>query len=488
MKIKLIAALIIMPFVNDVYANQQALVGDIIARDLAMKGAGWVGHVAIVSGERYQKPTIVLEAMGDAPHIQANTISDFKSRAKYWGSKGGFMQDDNWYLSWLVANAFVRQYYACPSYSYTWQWAAGSLKPNTTEPVSCGTFRCDTLVNYGYSMPVGYSLPTYNTKTTNPVAIWNYFPQDKDALVPGDYVEHVELPQLTNDDINTISSDNISSLKADVFYQMLQNSENISKEQIIYLWSLITTHKVDEEVRLLFYNFIMFENPDYLIKEIIKQARKESGKVRNMLLVMLQRIYQSKLGTNDDSGLTEITRYFRQLQKEDLSKDDAGIVYRGLATLTKKPISTKKVNMINMDKIHVDIFSMQNDRDNELKYVSDIIDNLDKPDDSLVITATYEYLTELLINSDLKLFSDESKKLFKSHLSHRKIIDETQSMLYPSAYIEFKAALNAKNKEEIPGLIHSYMKSLDEDMKKAIPYGFSNFTQKKLSYQTTVKQ
>jgi len=480
MKIKLITALILTPLATEAFSNA-ALVGDIIARDLAMPGASWVGHVGVVSSNgEGQKPWFVLEAMGDAPHIQQNPISDFKTRAKYWGSKGGFMQPDNWYLSWLIANTFVRQYYACPSYSYTWQWEAGSLKPNTTIPVSCGTFRCDTLVNYAYSIPIGYSLPTYNTKTTNPLAIWNYFPSLKDALIPSDSVENLETPKLTNDDISLINVDNLLSLKADVFYQLLQNSENVTREQIINLWSLITSSNVDEEVRLLFYNFISFYNPDYLILDIIKQARKESGKIRNMLLVMLQRIYQTKLGNNDEDGLGEIAEYFKQLQKEKLSKDDSGIVYRGLATLIKKPINTKKVDMTNMDKIHVDIFSLNNDRTNELKYLTDIIDNLNKPDDSIVITATYEYLTELLINSDLKIFSEEGKKLFKSHLAKKIMIDDTQTMFYTSAYIEFKAALNAKNKEEIPGLVQTYMRSFDESMRKVIPYGFSSFTQEAL--------
>ena len=314
-----------------------------------------------------------------------------------------------------------------------------------------------------------------------PYPIWNYFPSIKDALVPEDNVENLETPKLTNDDISSISIDNILSLKADVFYQLLQNSENVTREQIINLWSLITSSNVDEEVTLLFYNFIMFYNPDYLILDIIKQARKESGKVRNMLLVLLQHIYQTKLGNNDEEGLGEIAEYFKQLQKEKLSKDDAGIVYRGVATLIKKPVKTKKVDMINMDKIHVDIFSLNNDRANELKYLADIIDNLNNPDDSIVITATYEYLTELLINSDLKIFSEEGKRLFKSHLAKKSMIDNTQTMFYTSAYIEFKAALNAKNKEEIPRLAQRYIKSLDENMRKVIPYGFSSFTQEALN-------
>jgi hypothetical protein len=61
------------------------------------------------------------------------------------------------------------------------------------------------------------------------------------------------------------------------------------------------------------------------------------------------------------------------------------------------------------------------------------------------------------------------------------MIDHTQSMLYTSAYVEFKAALNAKSLNDIPGLTTLYMKSLDEDTRQVTPYGFSDFTKNKLN-------
>ena len=156
-------------------------------------------------------------------------------------------------------------------------------------------------------------------------------------------------------------------------------------------------------------------------------------------------------------------------------------MYRGIAAIAPKEIKAGKINMINMDKIHVAVFSLKSDRANELAYVKDIISNLDHPDDTLVITATYQYLTELLINSDLKFFSDESKALFRAHLAHRKMTDLTQTMLYTSAYVEFKAVLNAKVIGEIPALATGYMQSLDAGTREVTPYGFSESTQKQLN-------
>lgn len=106
--------------------------------------------------------------------------------------------------------------------------------------------------------------------------------------------------------------------------------------------------------------------------------------------------------------------------------------------------------------------------------------NLDHPDDALLITASYKYLTELLINSDLTFLSNESKQLFKEHLEYKNIVVHDQSMLYTSAYIEFKAALNAEEIEQIPGLAYDYMQVLQPDIQKYTFYGFTNGTKNKL--------
>lgn len=115
MKVKFIYTLGCMVMACPIYANIPSFVGDIVARDLI--GAGPLGHVGIASAPYYKmRPTIVLEAMSDAPHIQENSIDDFKSRSKYWGSKGGLLSPQS-IQSYTVANRVVRQYYACPEYS-----------------------------------------------------------------------------------------------------------------------------------------------------------------------------------------------------------------------------------------------------------------------------------------------------------------------------------------------------------------------------------
>ncbi|ARM34944.1 hypothetical protein [Legionella longbeachae] len=474
MKTKLIYVISSIAISCPVYSKIPSFVGDLVARDLV--GAGPLGHVGIASAPDYRmRPTVVLEALDSVPHIQVNSIDNFKSRSKFWGSKGGLLPPKS-NESYTVANRIVRQYYACPEYTITWRWREGKIDSNT-KPISCGQFRCDTLVNYAYAFSAGYSLPTYDTTWTTPLAVYNYFPVDSDLLIP----EHLNSASDSvlaniNANISSINENNLIELNAENFYQMLQNSSNISKEEIKYLWKLLTSNQVDSKVKILFYDFISFETPDYLTDEIIKQAKNETGESRHKLLVTLQSIYQKSLGKNEETSLKEISNFFKELQLEDLDKNDGGIVYRGLATLAPKHISTKKANLTNMDKIHVDILSLKSDRNNEKKYVQDIIHNLDNPDDSLVVTASYQYFTQLLINSDLSFFSQESKQLFKKHLENKNMINHNQSMLYTSAYLEFKAALNASKAEEIPTLANDYVQLLNPEIQESTFNGFTDFT------------
>ena len=74
-----------------------------------------------------------------------------------------------------------------------------------------------------------------------------------------------------------------------------------------------------------------------------------------------------------------------------------------------------------MDKIHINIININNDQYNEIKYVKNIISNLEKPDDNLVVTASYKFFIDILLNSDLKFFSKKSKHLFLKHLHKIKI-------------------------------------------------------------------
>lgn len=483
MRNKLTKALCIIAVSSPVHANYVGVVGDVVGRDLAYPGAGWAGHTGVATAPHYlMRPTLVLQAMSNAPHIQEVSIDNFKSQSTYWGSRGGRIPFDYKFGRWIVANRVVQQYYACPAYSYTWQWKDGTITADN-KPVTCALFRCDTIVNWAYAFG-NYSLPTYNTVWTTPAGVYNSFPLNTDLLIPERYKDHPVMQVTTNDTVDWVSESNLKELNADLFYQLLQNTPDITRDQINRLWKLFASNEVGDQVKVLFYNYMVAQDMSHLTDDIIQRAKTEHGVARHQLLLMLQTIYQGKWNDKNASETQSIINYFKELQHEELDKEDAGIIFRAMATLAPQDMRKDNLNLIHIDKIHVDIFRLKSDPENELSYVKDIIANLDDPNDSLLRTASYKYLTELLINSDLKLFSDAGKELFRTYLGQKKMMDHTQSMLYTSAYVEFKAALNAKSLNDIPELATSYMKSLDEDTRQVTPYGFSDFTKNKLNFMS----
>jgi len=193
-----------------------------------------------------------------------------------------------------------------------------------------------------------------------------------------------------------------------------------------------------------------------------------------------QSIYQANSTLHSTNHLKVIGEFFYELKGQKMNKEDGGIVYRGLAALTSYKMDVEHADLINMDKIHVALMQMKKHRHQETQYVNTIISNLESPDDNLMLTASYQYLTQLLLTSDLKFFSEESKQLFLHHLAKKNLKDDSQSILYTPAYIEFKAALQASEKEEVPVLASQLLQSLTPDERASVPYGFSDFTRSNL--------
>lgn len=68
---------------------------EIMGRDLLFPKLGWVGHVGIATTNMMSPAGMgnnadqVIEVLNENPVGEVNSISNFKSRSKYWGSKYG---------------------------------------------------------------------------------------------------------------------------------------------------------------------------------------------------------------------------------------------------------------------------------------------------------------------------------------------------------------------------------------------------------------
>ncbi|MBA2709203.1 MAG: hypothetical protein H0U57_01225 [Tatlockia sp.] len=161
--------------------GKQIYPAEILGRDLDFLGLGRLGHVAIAntqmmsSAGMLKDADIVIEVLNENPVGQVNTISNFKSRSKYWGSKYGIAdRGDRGYRVLVEAN---HQRWWCPKYTSDTNYHIGSGVPTTGQILECGTWRCDTYVWWAF---YSQGLDTMPGRAWLPVLLFRAFPYFND--------------------------------------------------------------------------------------------------------------------------------------------------------------------------------------------------------------------------------------------------------------------------------------------------------------------
>ena len=138
---------------SSAYAKQ-IYPAEILGRDLNYPGLGWAGHVGIATTNMssakgmWQNADQVIEILNEPIVGQINSIDNFKSRSKYWGSKYGIAdRDERGYRVLVEAN---QQRWWCPQYTSDTDYQIGDGNPFTGQIVKCGRWRCDTFVWWAF--------------------------------------------------------------------------------------------------------------------------------------------------------------------------------------------------------------------------------------------------------------------------------------------------------------------------------------------------
>jgi hypothetical protein len=123
--------------------------GDIVGRDLNYPLLGYLGHVGIAMGDALtSSASLVIEALNKKPVIQINTFLEFKKQSKYWGSRYGIGDNaDGTRRALAEAN---HQRWLCPTYTDSTAYTIGKSDPKTGQIITCGVWRCDTLVAWSF--------------------------------------------------------------------------------------------------------------------------------------------------------------------------------------------------------------------------------------------------------------------------------------------------------------------------------------------------
>ncbi len=200
---------------------------EIMGRDLLIYGLGWIGHVGIATTQMYSANGMnrfadkVIEVLNETPVGQINTINNFKSRAKYWGSKFGIVDNsERGYRVLLEAN---HQRWWCPKYTSDTRYHIGSGIPTTGHIIECGTWRCDTYAWWAF-FSQGYN--------TMPGSIWlprvmfNFFPfyNDERRIMPNSELTESIGAKKT---LESVTAKELNNMPYEEFVQIMDSSDNL---------------------------------------------------------------------------------------------------------------------------------------------------------------------------------------------------------------------------------------------------------------------
>lgn len=179
---------------------------EIMGRELLIPGLGWAGHVGIATTNMASPAGMgnnadqVIEVLNENPVGQINSISNFKSRSKYWGSKYGVA--DRGIIGYNILVEANHQRWWCPKYTNDTNYHIGSGAPNTGNVFECGTWRCDT---YAWWAFYSQGLNTMPGSVWLPTVMFKFFPYFNDERLT------TEPPQRTPSTLSNKSLENVTT-------------------------------------------------------------------------------------------------------------------------------------------------------------------------------------------------------------------------------------------------------------------------------------
>lgn len=194
---------------------------EIMGRDLLISGLGWAGHVGIATtymtspqGMK-KRADQVIEVLNENPVGQINSISNFKSRSKYWGSKYGVTdEDETGYHILVEAN---HQRWWNPEYTNDTDYHIGSGNPRTGQMFEHGRWRCDT---YAWWSFYSQGLDTMPGRIWLPRNLFNYFPYFNDERFSATSLEQ-PLDIRANNTLENTTAEELNNMPYEEFQMIM---------------------------------------------------------------------------------------------------------------------------------------------------------------------------------------------------------------------------------------------------------------------------
>lgn len=261
--------------------------GDIVARDLAIYGAGWAGHVGMATGDSIGQPThLIIEALNEPTVIQLNEHESFKRRSTYWGSRYGFGDYNRGTRQALVEANHQRWW--CPSYTIGSGYEPGQGIPTTGHIIKCGVWRCDTFVGYSYS--VGGFPQIINNPILIPKIAFSFWPYKntnfkENTISPPLSLIEFNWKNATVDEVNTMPFEQFAQY-FDIPIQK-ESDEHIEKE-----WELLDSSDLNDIKKGIFIDRLALIGQPRTLERFIELYPNSNSSVKNKLLQGMMIFYQ----------------------------------------------------------------------------------------------------------------------------------------------------------------------------------------------------
>ncbi len=395
--------------------------GEVIGRDLNMFPFGWIGHLAMVTGDNvFRTSNIIIEAT-PGPGIQFNSFTSFLNASPFWGAKFGVVDDPAWMYQGLVAAKL--QSYWCPKYSATLQYRAGEGWLDgfgNPHPTVCSMWRCDTLVGFVHARAGNLMLLNY---ALSPAYTFSLFPYFDTGLSTHKYSGKVLSQQEADEIYLKTDPEELKNIPGEELLMILDiRNEDKSPERISKDWVVINSPGVHIGIKQLLLDAHSLSQESELISKLLAAYNAtKSDELKAAIIKATMIYYQGNWNQIKSSSEFETLKaFYEETLKNKPSKESSPDITRGYIDFhSESDIQANKflidAHLKAVDQkpaIGLEFELIRKSPSLEKVYFPKMIDALESENNSEV-EGMFAYIMN---HGFIDNATPESKKLLKSHI------------------------------------------------------------------------
>ena len=354
-----------------------------VGRDLQTGTGASLGHIGVTGGTDIgQETNYVVEVLnperkGDDVVVRNFINSDFKRRAKYWGSRWGIYRT-NYDAYKIVTSAYDQMNYE-HDYTLTTIYKPGS-------PGHKGKFRCDTFVIFAFATN-GYL--NFEKLSWFPRTIFNAFPNSNNDAFKA--VDNITPPLLDANDtlMRDLQPQELNKMPENKFLDLIKTSTKDSTPLYIKKeWEFAQDNSVDVEKRIAFIDKLSDIKDDKSLVKFINFYKVENNKnIKDKIISNILYYAQSYIDRIKESKeRTDLICFYEELLSTDFDNENGYDILRGIIdfhgakdVMERKDELNEYINKLDAhSSLDLLITAMQKSKETAETYIDSLITFLNK--------------------------------------------------------------------------------------------------------------